>query len=99
MALMLTLALASALIMVAATPLRATMPCPTAASTQQLGMTWMADTRPAEIESANLRRGEENRARGASWRGHGRRARCERGGAKGSCQPVGRRWRFAEARR
>jgi hypothetical protein len=57
MALMLTLALASAPTMVAATPLRFTMPWPTAASTQQLLMACTAETRPAAMASWNLRAG------------------------------------------
>jgi hypothetical protein len=51
MALMLTLALASALNIVAAAPLRATMPCPTAASTQQRSMHSTPLTRPAAMAS------------------------------------------------
>ena len=57
MALMLMSALASALIMVAALPLRSTMPWPTAASTQHLSIFWMAETRPALMACSNLEGG------------------------------------------
>ncbi len=56
---MLMLALASAPNMVAATPLRLAIWCPTAASTQQLSIFSTLLMRPAAMASENLRIGEE----------------------------------------